>query len=219
MAVIELSTGALITQPKVTSSVLNSDSDLNALTLAAGSPSGPIGILFPSFTDGRGFSLARLLRERLGFQGEVRALGALLPDHALFLLRSGFDTAEIDDASDVDTWRTSLSSIRHNYQPAARNPRPLRHSTGAQLARELDVALAKTDDIVERVKLVARAISGRIAFSTSFGLEDQALLHAISYSTVKKSGAHIDVFTIDTGRLFLEVLETAELSQRRYRTP
>ncbi|MEM7192946.1 MAG: phosphoadenylyl-sulfate reductase, partial [Pseudomonadota bacterium] len=41
----------------------------------------------------------------------------------------------------------------------------------------------------------------------------------VSYSTVKKSGADIDVFTIDTGRLFLEVLETAELSQRRYRTP
>ena len=52
---------------------------------------------------------------------------------------------------------------------------------------------------------------GRIVFSTSLGLEDQAILHAIA-----ESGAEIDVFTLDTGRLFPEVLETVELSELRY---
>ena len=52
---------------------------------------------------------------------------------------------------------------------------------------------------------------GRIAFSTSLGLDDQAILHAVA-----ESGADIDMFTLDTGRLFPEVLETVELSEIRY---
>src|SRR6185437_13076237 len=57
-----------------------------------------------------------------------------------------------------------------------------------------------------------RRIEGRIAFSTSLGLEDQAILHAIAESGIED----IDVFTLDTGRLFPEVLETVELSELRY---
>ena len=56
-----------------------------------------------------------------------------------------------------------------------------------------------------------RSVEGRIAFSTSLGLDDQAILHAIA-----ESGADIDMFTLDTGRLFPEVLETVELSEIRY---
>jgi len=62
-----------------------------------------------------------------------------------------------------------------------------------------------------RVDYIATAIKGRIAFSTSLGLEDQAVLHAIA-----TTGAEIDVFTLDTGRHFPETLETIERSERRY---
>lgn len=62
-----------------------------------------------------------------------------------------------------------------------------------------------------RVGYIASAIDGRIAFSTSLGIEDQAVLHAIA-----TAGARVDVFTLDTGRHFPETLETIERSERRY---
>ena len=52
---------------------------------------------------------------------------------------------------------------------------------------------------------------GRVAFSTSLGIEDQAILHAIAATR-----APVDVFTLDTGRHFPETLETLEASERRY---
>jgi phosphoadenosine phosphosulfate reductase len=75
------------------------------------------------------------------------------------------------------------------------------------LSRE--ISLRPTLDA--RLAYIADAIEGRIAFSTSLGLEDQAILHAIA-----TSGANIDVFTLDTGRHFPETLDTIERSERRY---
>ncbi len=55
-----------------------------------------VAIEFPKHTDGRGYSLARLLRERHGFAGEVRAVGNVLRDNLLFMHRCGFDAFELD---------------------------------------------------------------------------------------------------------------------------
>ena len=74
----------------------------------------------------------------------------------------------------------------------------------------LVAALAETTGLEDRIRAIAGAMEGRIAFSTSLGLEDQAVLHAIA-----ATGADIDVFTLDTGRHFPETLETIEASQRR----
>ena len=217
MVLVDLASGALVAEPGKVATVLEPTADEETLASAAGGNAGPIAIMFPSFTDGRGFSLARLLRERHGFTGEIRAVGHLIPDHGQFLLRSGFDTAEIADPDEVETWKASLERIRRNYQPAVRNTLPLRWSASHKAAEELDASLGRTDDIVERVKEVGSRIEGRIAFSTSLGLEDQVILHAIAKSGILKSGAEVDVFTLDTGRLFPEVLETVELSELRYR--
>ena len=51
---------------------------------------------FPKFTDGRAYSQARLLRERLGYQGGLRATGAVFLDQLPFMLRCGFDSFESD---------------------------------------------------------------------------------------------------------------------------
>jgi len=58
---------------------------------------GLIAIEFPKFADGRGFSTARLLRERYGFNGEIRAVGTYLPDQIYYLRRCGFDAFEVSD--------------------------------------------------------------------------------------------------------------------------
>ncbi|MGB3022619.1 MAG: DUF934 domain-containing protein, partial [Methyloceanibacter sp.] len=111
MALLDLLTGVLRPDGSEPGMVLEPTADAAALAAAALN-GGVVAINFPSFGDGRGHSLAVLLRERHGFKGEVRAVGYLIPDLAPFLLRSGFDTAEITDANDLDTWSGALTRIR-----------------------------------------------------------------------------------------------------------
>lgn len=61
-----------------------------------------IGVHFPAFTDGRGFSYARLLRERLNYQGEIRALGHFIPDQLGYLLRVGFNSFQFGEEVDLE---------------------------------------------------------------------------------------------------------------------
>ena len=61
-----------------------------------------IFLSFPKFSDGRAYSQARLLRERLGFGGELRATGNVLRDQLLHMVRSGFDAFEFGDAAAFD---------------------------------------------------------------------------------------------------------------------
>ena len=211
MALLDLATGSLVADPAEVATVLEPNADGSALAAAAGGNAGPIAIRFPVFNDGRGISLAVLLRERHGFKGEIRAVGHLIPDLAQFLLRSGFDTAEIADPEQASVWKSSVSHIKHNYQRGYRNLLPLRRDASRKEAGGLDQRLARVKTLTDRIREMRRRIEGRIVFSTSLGLEDQAILHAIA-----ESGAEIDVFTLDTGRLFPEVLETVELSELRY---
>lgn len=80
---------------------------------------GLISIAFPSFADGRGFSLARLLR-RAGYSGELRASGRLVVDQYAHAIGCGFDTIEIpDDLADrqsEDQWRAALNAYSISYQ-------------------------------------------------------------------------------------------------------
>jgi phosphoadenosine phosphosulfate reductase len=211
MALLDLATGTLVPDPAEVATVLEPTSDAAALAAAASDNAGPVAIRFPSFGDGRGISLAVLLRERHGFTGEIRAVGYLIPDLAQFLIRSGFDTAEITDPEDASIWKASASRIKHNYQRGFRNPLPLRRDATRKEADALDKRLAQIPALTDRIREIARRVEGRITFSTSLGLEDQAILHAVT-----ESGVAIDVFTLDTGRLFPEVLETVELSELRY---
>src|SRR5579863_7353210 len=86
----------------------------------------------------------------------------------------------------------------------------------AEQSSEPVVALAaklKSLDLLERLAAIRSHIAGRIVFTTSFGLEDQALTHAIF-----SQGLEIDVATLDTGRLFPETYDTWEATERRYGT-
>jgi phosphoadenosine phosphosulfate reductase len=89
------------------------------------------------------------------------------------------------------------------------NPSPV--TGGGNAAADLATRLGEIGDLEGRIALIARAVPGRSAFSTSLGLEDQAILHAIA-----RTGAGIDVFTLDTGRHFPETLETLARSEQRY---
>lgn len=84
-------------------------------------------------------------------------------------------------------------------------------SPAAQHARRLDQQLAALATLEDRIRLIANEIKGRVAFSTSLGIEDQAVLHALA-----ATGAKADIFTLDTGRHFPETLDTLEMSENRY---
>ena len=78
-----------------------------------------VALAFPKFRDGRAYSAAALLRERYQFAGEVRAVGEVLRDQALLMLRCGFDAFEPADDATVEDWSQALHRFRHVYQAAA----------------------------------------------------------------------------------------------------
>jgi uncharacterized protein (DUF934 family) len=80
---------------------------------------GLIVLEFPKFTDGRGYSQARTLRQRLGYQGELRAVGNVLRDQYLFMDRCGIDSIEVADDANVAGYLESLGEFSIWYQPAA----------------------------------------------------------------------------------------------------
>lgn len=84
-----------------------------------------IGVNFPKFTDGRGYSTARLLRQRYAFQGEIRAVGDVLQDQLYFMKRCGFDAYALREDKDIAAALKSLDDFSDSYQAAADQPLPL----------------------------------------------------------------------------------------------
>ncbi len=84
-----------------------------------------IAVAFPKFTDGRGYSSARLLRDRLGYTGELRAVGDVLPDQVFYMRRVGFDAFDLAEGKSVETALAQLKTFSVTYQAAADDERPL----------------------------------------------------------------------------------------------
>jgi phosphoadenosine phosphosulfate reductase len=78
---------------------------------------GAIAVHFPKFGDGRGYSLARLLRDRHGFSGELRAFGDILWDQVEALSRVGFDALEVTHEPTRARLAQGLPSFAVRYQP------------------------------------------------------------------------------------------------------
>ena len=84
-----------------------------------------IAVDFPVFSDGRAFSQARLLRQRYGFQGEIRAVGDVTWDRLRFMHRCGIDAYEIDEDRYSDDMLEAFQEITVQFQGAADDPRPM----------------------------------------------------------------------------------------------
>ena len=97
-----------------------------------------VALVFPTFRDGRAYSQARLLRERHGYDGELRATGQILRDQFVFMTRAGFDAFEVKKDADADAFAETMKRYSVFYQPTgdgrvtALNRRmQLRHSESA----------------------------------------------------------------------------------------
>ena len=83
-----------------------------------------VSVDFPKFTDGRGYSTARLLRERYGYTGELRAIGDVLYDQLFFMKRCGFDAFAL--RADLNQWKAqaAFATFPNPYQGAVDQPLP-----------------------------------------------------------------------------------------------
>lgn len=83
-----------------------------------------VAVAFPKYRDGRGYTAARLLRDRYGFKGEIRAVGEVLREQAGLMARVGVDAFEASDGSTPDQWAHNVRRHRHVYQRAADSRTP-----------------------------------------------------------------------------------------------
>ena len=84
-----------------------------------------VALNFPKFVDGRGFSSARLLRDRYDYKGEIRAIGNVIQDQLFMLQRCGFSQFCLADNVDLEAAAKSLSDFSDSYQTAADQDQPL----------------------------------------------------------------------------------------------
>jgi uncharacterized protein (DUF934 family) len=84
-----------------------------------------VAIEFPKFGDGRGYSSARLLRDRLGYRGELRAVGDVLRDQLFYMHRVGIDSFALKPGKDIEGALSAFDDFSVAYQGAADDPRPL----------------------------------------------------------------------------------------------
>ena len=108
-----------------------------------------VALAFPNFRDGRAYSQARLLRERYGFRGELRATGDVLRDQFLFLIRAGFDSLEVKKDADAAAFAEAVGALQRVLSAERRRPRagaappvgtgglPISSTTGAAI-RSID---------------------------------------------------------------------------------
>jgi len=103
---------------------LNTDAD--PATLAQDLPHfSLIAIRFAKFADGRGYTLARLLRERYGYRGELRAIGDVLRDQLYYLSRCGFDAFALRADQNIEQALAALDDFSEAYQASVERPDPL----------------------------------------------------------------------------------------------
>jgi uncharacterized protein (DUF934 family) len=115
---LDLQTGALLDIAAAPELEIGPERDLMAETPdLAGVRT--LQLAMPGFKDGRAMTQARLLRERFGFEGEIRMTGYVLPDQVVFLKRLGVSTVEIEELGRLDDFRFALTSRTRPYQRPA----------------------------------------------------------------------------------------------------
>ncbi|HEY4124258.1 MAG TPA: DUF934 domain-containing protein [Rhizomicrobium sp.] len=77
-----------------------------------------IALEFPIFRDGRAFSWARMLRERFGYKGEIRAVGHFLYDQLAFMARVGFDAFDVRQDFRIEDFDRAMHEMTYVYQPS-----------------------------------------------------------------------------------------------------
>jgi len=172
-----------------------------------------VAVDFPQFTDGRGYSIARLLRDRYRFEGELRAIGDVLRDQLYALSECGFDAFAIREGRDPHGALCGFEDFSGVYATTSRTPQPwFRRRDGAATPAERDFAPRVTETL-ERLRDIADRHRPAV-FASSFGAEDMVIIDLIA-----RHALPIRIFTLDTGRLAEETLALIDRTRERYGLP
>lgn len=160
-----------------------------------------IDIRFAKFGDGRGFSLAAMLRER-GFTGDLRAIGDILPDQAGYLRRAGFNFTAPDQQPQSLRWQRPDISLPYQFSTGA-NDNVIARRTRAARQKQIDALNARCIDASpeEIFKIAVETFAGRIAMLSSFGTEA-----AVGLALLAKTAPSTPILFLDTKRHFPETL-------------
>ncbi|PZO56019.1 MAG: phosphoadenylyl-sulfate reductase [Alphaproteobacteria bacterium] len=156
-----------------------------------------IAVDFPRIGDGRGYSHAFLLRQRLGYKGPLRAVGAVTADQVFALEQVGFDSFALRADQAAEPAVAALNSYAVPYLTAFRD-------------RDAAVFDAKVRLLEKALTAIAQRHE-RPALATSLSAEDMVLTDVIARLKLP-----IDVFTLDTGRLHAETLALIGETEQRY---
>jgi phosphoadenosine phosphosulfate reductase len=168
-----------------------------------------IFVEFAAFTDGRGFSLARLLRKRHGFTGLLVADGQLIPDQFAFALQCGFDAVRIADSElkrhTPEAWDEALDAFDLTYQRGyAVKSGPATSIFDARLAQMEDQKTADPFFGLGAEAALRRAIElheGDLFLASSLGADSAVLLHMVS-----RIRPDLPIYFLDTGKHFRQTL-------------
>jgi len=173
-----------------------------------------IAVDFPKFADGRGYSTARLLRDRYGYRGELRAIGDVLRDQLFALSECGFDAFALREDRDPLDALASFNDFTSIYTTTSRTPQPWfrrRNGAGARPHAATEPQLApRVAEVLERLRSIA-ANHAPAALATGFGAEGMILVDLIA-----RNALPIRIITLDTGRLPEETLALIDRTRDRY---
>lgn len=198
-----------------------------------------VGLVFGKWVDGRGYSLARLLRRRYRFAGEVRASGEVLVDMLPLLVRCGVDAVVLRGDQSLSHARRVLGHFAElgHYQGDVQQPLPRFRRDEAAHAVKAPIASSSLEplpairagqaialharpspgherllsDTVQRLRQAAADHPAGIVFASSFGAEDMVLLDLIARHRLP-----IAVGTLVTGRLHRQTLELLDRAEAHY---
>ena len=169
---------------------------------------------FPSFADGRGFSIARQLRKTYGYKALLIAEGPLIPDQYAFALQCGFDAVKVDEGTyarqSESDWFNAMNAFNLTYQ------RGYAFKQGPALsvfdARKTSIGAQKDEDpyfgysAEMALRKAIEAYPGNIALVSSLGADSAVLLHLVS-----KIDKNLPIIFLDTGKHFRETLAYRDL--------
>ena len=173
-----------------------------------------ITVDFPNFADGRGFSIARELRKKYGYEGLLIAAGPLIPDQYVFALQCGFDAVKVDEdtysrQSESD-WFDAMDAFKLTYQ------RGYASFGGPEMnvfnARDTAIRTDNSDDPyhgLSAIKSVERALKefgDKLVLASSMGADSAVLLHLVSI--VDKN---MPIVFLDTQKHFRETLHYRDM--------
>ena len=174
---------------------------------------------FPSFADGRGFSIARQLRHRYNYTGLLIADGELIPDQYAFALQCGFDAVRVSEETySIQTeadWHNSLKDFGLTYQRgyAIKNGPAMSvfdaRTTALDVRKKDDPYFGYSAEVALRKAIEAYA--GKIALVSSMGVDSAVLLHIAS-----KVDKNVPVIFLDTEKHFRETLAYRDLLVERF---